>query len=100
MHRTKSVQNAEERVGNARLRTVVLPHGEVLEVSLPVLPEPQGGGGALVAVALTTSFVALVGIAVLSFRGGSVSVETPFTTLNLDVNPPKQPPSGRRDDEI
>lgn len=77
-------------------------HEKELDMTLPAAaPDPQGGGGssALVAVVLTTSVVALVGIAVLSFRGGSLSLETPFTTLNLDVNPPNKPPSDAQDDD-
>lgn len=64
-------------------------------------PFGESGGGssssALVAVVIATSFLGVLAISAACFRGGSVSFETPFTKLNLDVNPPKEPPADDED---
>ena len=64
-------------------------------------PFGENGGGssssALVAVVVAVSFLGVLAISAACFRGGSVSFETPFTKLNLDVNAPKQLPDDDED---
>jgi hypothetical protein len=55
-------------------------------------PEEQGWTArtatALMAFAAITGTVAVVGVLVLSLRGGSVSMSTPAGGLTVNVNPP------------
>lgn len=66
-----------------------------------VSPFDENGGGssssALVAVVLATTFLGVLAISAACLRGGSVSFETPFTKLTLDVKPPKEPPADDED---